>query len=334
MKRICFRVDANSEIGQGHLMRCITIARSVSETSDAEIIFAVSDSNSIKLLEKEMYRTIDLDINYTDYSKEASKKLKAILVDEEIDVLLIDSYSLNNDYVLSIKEVAKVACFWRKESKISADLIINYNIDYNKDFYERETVANQIRLLGAEYVPLRSDFSKVNKNEEKNPPRNILLLTGGSDNLNVLGRFIDHAQEFSDYMVTCVVGKYSKFKETDSTPSNIKVVGQSDHIAQIMMENDIIISAGGTTMYEICSLGIPAIIYSLADNQLSEPAFLNDLGAVIYVGNADNSLFFDKIKKAVVSLSEPKNRTAMIHKMDHLVDGKGAKRIALALMRL
>ncbi len=334
MKRICFRVDANSKIGQGHLMRCLTIANKISTMYDVEIIFAVSDSDSMLLLEKSNFKGIELDCDYTDYSKENAENFKLRLINEKIDTVLIDSYYLTEEYVLSLKRIVNVAAFWCKEEPISADLIINYNIDYNKSFYESLKNNKQVRLLGTDYIPIRDEFLAGFKYSSDGNIKNILVLTGGSDNLNVLNTFIEKASEIPNCFFTCVVGKYSSVDESRETPSNLKLIPQSNNVSKLMKENDLIISAGGTTMYEICSLGIPAIIYSLADNQMGEPEFMDKLGAVCYVGYAGKPDFFEKIKKTVESLDNPDTRKAMSDKQTALVDGKGSERISTAIINL
>lgn len=58
---IVFRVDSSSQIGSGHLMRCLTLAGQLKNKTD--IIFISRDldgGNLIELIEKNGYRLLTL----------------------------------------------------------------------------------------------------------------------------------------------------------------------------------------------------------------------------------------------------------------------------------
>ena len=51
-------------------------------------------------------------------------------------------------------------------------------------------------------------------------------------------------------------------------------------IEQFMMEADVVISAGGSTLYELCAVGVPTISYSIADNQLNNVRKFHEDGII------------------------------------------------------
>ena len=53
-----------------------------------------------------------------------------------------------------------------------------------------------------------------------------------------------------------------------------------------MQEADLAISAGGTTLYELCAVGTPTICYSMADNQLDNVRQFEKDGLMYYAGDA------------------------------------------------
>lgn len=57
-------------------------------------------------------------------------------------------------------------------------------------------------------------------------------------------------------------------------------------IEKYMMEADIAISAGGSTLYELCAIGTPTISYSFADNQLDNVTKFAEDGLIAYAGDA------------------------------------------------
>ena len=95
-------------------------------------------------------------------------------------------------------------------------------------------------------------------------------------------------------------------------------------------EADLVISAAGSTQYEICACGRPCISFSMADNQVPGGEKFGELGAFIYAGDArDNENFFYDVLKAVkrvagdISLAKEMSRKALA-----VTDGLGAVRMA------
>ena len=102
-------------------------------------------------------------------------------------------------------------------------------------------------------------------------------------------------------------------------------------MADLMSKCDLAVSAAGTTLYELCALGIPTISAGAIDRANAIPC-AGDLRV-----SADE--LFQKIFQfiedtAALSGDSCAKRKAMHHRMTGLVDGNGAARIAHALFCL
>lgn len=334
--KICFKVDANSHIGQGHVMRCLSIALYARKNGLFDSLFAIADNETEKLFTNNDFEYLKLGISYKNYSKQAANILIERLENYDIDIIFADSYYITNKFINTIKSRYKTACFYCKEEVMNADLIINYNINYNKQFYKDNYQDKCCKLLlGSKFVPLREEFSFLT-HTRKSKRKKILFLTGGSDPYNMVGRFLHFSRELPQYEITIVIGKYNKVKQTGETIGNIKCIPPSNNIAKIMAEQDIVISAGGTTMYELCALGIPSIIYSMADNQVSESVYMGQLGCVEYIGDVrEEVLFWNKLEYSIHQLANDESkRNKMISTMKDVVDGQGCRRISTEIMLL
>jgi RimJ/RimL family protein N-acetyltransferase len=101
-------------------------------------------------------------------------------------------------------------------------------------------------------------------------------------------------------------------------------------MSALMTEADLAFGAGGTTSWERCCLGLPALLVEIADNQRGVIATLERAGAAISVGPAAQT---DPEAMAGVLralLADGKRRTQMAAANASLVDGRGAERILLA----
>lgn len=333
MKKICFRVDANSKIGQGHLFRCMTLAYRLKKDKDFEIIFAVSDNDTGEFLKSKGFNHFYMNCSYMDYTEKEADDLIKIVKSANIDILFIDSYYINNKYINKLRTYVKIACFYYMQNVLNADLIINYNIDYDAEYYFENYKTSRCRLLlGTKYIPIRSEFINRSRYICKKYVKNILILSGGSDPYNIGNIFIKMALDsLKEYNLTIVVGRYSKIRQDIHLPKNVQIIYNTDHLASLMINSDLVISAGGTTMYEVCAIGVPAIIYSMVDNQESEPRLLDEMNCVKYIGDIRKINFEEEINKNIKLVLEYSYRCKMSEKMTGIVDGIGSERIVEAL---
>ena len=61
-------------------------------------------------------------------------------------------------------------------------------------------------------------------------------------------------------------------------------------MAELMLNADLAIGAGGSTSWERCCLGLPTLLCVLADNQRNSAESLEELGAVIIIENLKEDL--------------------------------------------
>lgn len=116
---------------------------------------------------------------------------------------------------------------------------------------------------------------------------------------------------------------------------NIHFYQAVEHMKEYMMEADIAISAGGTTLYELCACGTPTITYSFADNQLNNVLQFQEDELMDYAGDVRD---MDVFKNAEILLDKYDEsvelRKERSTKMQSLVDGKGSERIVKELLKL
>lgn len=337
MKKICFRVDANAQIGQGHAMRCLSIAQYAKKHHIFTSIFAVADRDSALFFEERGIQCMMLSSDFQCYSVEQAEKLLSVLQKEDVDQIFVDSYYLTNAYIKKIQLHYKVACFWCKAEVIDADLLINYNINYDREFYRDYYRFHPCKLLlGTKYIPLREEFMVSRQTERESQADKILILSGGSAPKKLIQKFIQVANALPQFKFTLINGTYCDTIRQENLPKNLHMIGQTSKVSERMVESDIVVSAGGTTMYELCALGIPSVIYSMADNQIEESEYLGHLHCVKYIGDVrKNETFVQDLCNILKDLQCNDDMVAyMIENMRMVVDGRGCKRIVNALCNI
>jgi RimJ/RimL family protein N-acetyltransferase len=97
-------------------------------------------------------------------------------------------------------------------------------------------------------------------------------------------------------------------------------------MARLMRDADVAIGAAGTTSWERCCLGLPAILLVLAENQRTGAAALADVGAALAVDSVE------AVGPALQGLlDDPEHLSRMSAAAFAIVDGRGTSRVVRAL---
>lgn len=349
--KIIFRADANANIGQGHVMRCLSIADSFKEAGHF-CMFVCADEIGVSMAENRGYETFYLK---SDYSKtmEEIPKLTKIIEKEKPDVIIMDGYFFSNEYFKSVKNICRESIEENKCLSVylddvysfayDVDLVINYNVYASKERYEAlysKEISKPFFVLGPKYAPLRSEFAKESKDvKEKQIPdtaKNVMISVGGADPLHLaidFVRYIVKDEELKDVQFKFVLGKMEKdieeIKRIAASTNNITVNVNVPNMKEMIEKADVAVSAAGSTQYEICACKTPCICFSMADNQVEGAKKFDEIGAFIYASDArDNKSFSENLFKMIKDLSKDKDkRKAMSDISGKLVDGLGAGRI-------
>ena len=195
-------------------------------------------------------------------------------------------------------------------------------------------------LLGLDYLPLRKEFQGIVR-EERRKISNILISTGGSDPLCLAEKLVielNSQEEFQDIMIHVVLGKFSNFQSQNITHySNIMLHRNIQNMSDLMLVCDIAITAGGSTMYELCACGLPAVSFSFADNQLPGVLCMDNKGLIPYAGDfrADEKNSLVKIVGLVRELMNDSEKRKFRGKaLQGFIDGLGGKRLAESIISL
>ncbi len=338
---IWIRCDANGEIGMGHLMRCLSVADAL-EQSGEKVCFVMADNSAEKLLKDRKKAVCVLDTDYRDVETELPVLLPQIQK-EKPAMLLIDSYRVTPDYLSALRKQLKTIYMddlFRFPYPV--DMLINYNIYGDLlPYKEAEELKNTKLLLGPAYAPLRREFQDASY-VIKDKVENVLLTTGGSDKYNLAGLILqevlkeDMLSQVRFHVVSGAFNLHLPFLEKlEAENTNICVHKNVTQMADLMKQCDLAVTAGGSTMYELCAIGVPTLCFSFVDNQEQIVKTFTDKDIVLYGGNyltQGEGMVKEISEKLKLLLTDKEAREACSRKERALVDGMGAMRIAKALL--
>ena len=101
-----------------------------------------------------------------------------------------------------------------------------------------------------------------------------------------------------------------------------------------MADADVAISAAGITCWEMCLLGLPAVLIDVAENQTPVAHELERQGVAIHAGSRRQVTPEDIAARLKLLLAAPERRAAMSERGRKLVDGCGAERVVSTMQPL
>ena len=338
-----FRADGNQNIGMGHLMRSLSIALKM---EDVDTAFICADEISKSEVEKRGLRAYVTGME--PFSTEEALRILDMAGEE--DAILLDSYLFDNEYINILKRKFIVICMDDLAEKVfEADAVVNYNCYADEEEYEKLYMGMDdelpIFITGGSYIPLRDEFSNVEYTYGEEVKK-ILITTGGADKDNyaerILRRLYESKKSDSGVIYHVVCGAFSPhYGELLSyAEGNDRIVIHHDvqNMAELIASCDMAVSAGGSTCYELCAIGIPFIVFAYVKNQTRIEKTLGSCGAALdagYVGDSSDAEVIDNVYAlSEKMLSDSKFRIAT-GKTGHLkVDGQGALRLSNRLIKV
>lgn len=340
---IWIRADGGREIGAGHIMRCLSIADALRQL-EQEVCFLLSDDAVVPILESKKQNYMVLGSSYLRPEEELDDLLP-VFKDREKSVFLADSYYLTANYLRRIGELMPVCYIDDKGiSDLPVDLLINYNVFAESVVYPGEAQDRTGKyLLGTAYAPLRQEFKQVSY-QVRDRARRVMITTGGSDKYDLAGQILEyvlHRPETQDLEYCVVSGAYNQhlphLREIEKNYDRVQVCSDVANMLELMQSCDIAVTAGGTTMYELCAVGVPIICFSFVDNQQKiVEGFLNR-EIVCFGGDylrQGEQMISDIAEHIVLLHKDADLRRSYSSRQRALVDGRGAMRIAERLQEL
>lgn len=315
--QIVFRTDASVQIGTGHVMRCLTLADAL-YAKGATCIFICRnhDGHLGELIRQRGHHAVMLDANEsqstahskdspahaawlgTSWQNDAAETLRAIDA-RSVDWLVVDHYALDHHWEKFMRPFCKkIMVIDDLADRIhDCDLLLDQNLGRTAEDY-RSLIPDHARtLIGPRYALLRPEFSALREaslTRRKHPQLQHLLITlGGVDKANLTSDVLQTLRNCylpANLRITVVMGPHAPSRHQVQEIANVmpyltQVMINVRDMASLMATSDLVICAAGGTVWESCSLGLPAFVFAAAENQRSAAQALKESGAVQLLEN-------------------------------------------------
>ncbi len=295
-KKILFRTIGQRKLGMGHIYRCLSIAYKL---VGHELLFVTDEKSEMGIEKlKESFFPYKVITDYEDY--------ESILATYAPDIVVNDVLDTTEDMVLLERKYAKRIVNFEDMGKGAplADVVINalYENQPAKPFNVRE---------GSDYYFIRDEFLEQKPKAFSEECKNIMIIFGGADPLDLTGKLYNVCQKLHDKMPECefhfITGfaYLGKDKVNDIPEKNIFIHKDVKRVSAYMKNADLAITSQGRTIFELASMGVPAIVMAQNDRE-AQHVFAGIHNGFINLGLGKN-IDEESIMKSVQWLADTPN---------------------------
>lgn len=342
-----FRADATPEIGAGHVVRCLALADAARTRFGYDTIFFVSEQTpkTVPLLLRSKHLVVCLSEEEMATPKQQAQAIEKWLGQENDSVcswLVVDHYGLEARFERACRSFAPsiLVIDDLADRAHDCDVLLDQSLGRTEQDYEGHVPEHVRYLLGTEYALLRPQFRQYRqvslaRRDEGVHLKRILLSFGGTMGADPVESALQAiAQMLPSVDVDVVMGVVAEgggAAWSDRFPMKIRVFNDVDNMAELMAAADLAIGAAGTTSWERCCLGVPSIVFTVADNQKMNATNLALVGATVDAGrwSDQNCEMLTQLLNEIVQT--PNQLLEMSNAARSICDGRGRDRVLMGL---
>ena len=351
--KVAVRVDQSSEIGSGHLQRCLTLALGLSELG-GEITFYCrkvsapdrhlleSRGFEVKELKSKKQKQSDRGLEDNPYQswlgvseEEDADDCVGSMSQGNHELVIVDHYALGEKWERRLIPHCQtiVVLDDLANRRHACDILVDQTYARNPQNYLGLVPDNCTVVAGSQFSVLRQEFLK-HRHESLLRRRslykgNLLISFGGSDLDNVTIAVLASAKRWiqkNQMAVTVVLGANAPHADevrAFCSSQGYSFVEGTNRMAELMASNDLCIGGAGTSTWERFCLGLPSIAVKTADNQSTVIDNLTRENLLWRLDSVDIANNLDAIGLRLTDDALATNG----QRISKLVDGYGVRRV-------
>ncbi|MBL4759645.1 MAG: UDP-2,4-diacetamido-2,4,6-trideoxy-beta-L-altropyranose hydrolase [Mariprofundaceae bacterium] len=332
---ILFRADASCKIGVGHVIRCLTLADALTELGWRCHFAVMPDTlNILPALAQSPYEIIQL--NDQSELQDLEDHFKS-----GVKLLVVDHYDWSAAQESECRKWAEriFVIDDLANRPHDCDVLLDQALDRSDDDYSSLVPSPCPVLLGPSFSLLRPQFAKnVNaakiKRKQNKSIQNILITLGGVAPIHLIEMVLDALQKADCKVeVDLVLGTKSEISpsiisKVENLTFQVNLLSAVKNVSDLMLKADLSIGTVGSTSWERCCLGLPAVVIATAENQMQNARSLHQYGAIEFLGKSESLSSSDIANVLKKLLHNNKVCLRMSNAAFALCDGIGAQRVS------
>lgn len=336
---ILLRVDGSDQLGMGHVMRCLSLARELARSTTLEPVFVMRAFDlGTRWVAQQGHEVVPLPADLAP--REEAERLSALIRERQALGVITDLRTLPSgllDAVHAAGALCVVIDEWGRRA-IRADLLTNGTIVPAWHHYELEGTVRC--CIGPRFALLEPQFAELHERPRVSgtgPPR-VLAAMGGDDPFFLTAKILRALERIPRALeVTAVVGPaFTNGEEIErlaaASRHRATVRRNVSDMAELMAGSDVALAGGGLVALELACVGTPGFIVCEVSHQLETAAALEREGAAVSLGFGVAVPEEEIAREAAALLDDDGRRARMSASGRRLIDGRGCARIAEAIL--
>jgi len=319
---VLFRVAAGPRIGFGHLLRCRALSRALHARPSVSLRGGAVARRAARMLGCELTRP-------------DARRLRTI------DLVVVDDPSPRHaaDWLRRARRAGAPTATIHDlgVGSRAADLIVDGSITHLDARCSPRTLRGpRFTVLDSRVAGAREARGRRRTSPGQSRVPLILVALGGGSHVQRLAPAL--AAEIARRCPHATIRIARGFTPCapPALPAGARWMTRHNGLARDLVACDVVVTAGGVTLYEACAIGAPAVALAVVPGQRPAVAAFAARGAVVDAGALDAGVVTLRRAAAAVAqlLGDPAARRRCSRLARGLVDGLGAARVADRLQAL
>lgn len=349
---IVFRTHADIATGIGHLVRCVNLAHELVHNGQQCVFVLDYPVEAIKPF---------LGDFVCFYLYEGHQELLVVDEDAEGFLKLLEEHSfcrsswvVVDDYRLGVAWETRVRGQGYKLAVLD-DLLRSHHCDLLIDsrwrgkrtmsLYDSLVPTNSQKLLGPSYTIMYPEYKSYTESQKKKDPQTPFVLMigfggGGTKyrfTVELIERIVGNALELDrPILIYLIIGPLSEKRAdmerfSNSLDNVIPLIGKTN-IYKYLCETDLYIGAAGGILYQLVMHQIPAVTFSISENQDNCIFNLEAIGHFFHCNTLVSEDLKELAELALVLVQNYRRISELYSAAQIKVDGQGSSRIAQSML--
>jgi len=335
--RVLLLCDGGGPIGVGHVIRSLALAEAAVAAGHDVVVAGHFEGSFVQhQLAAAPVEVVEISPVPEPSPGPGPDPLLELIERFGPDVVHIDSYGswswLMGSFVLSSMEDG---WYGRRRADVVIDPTFGAELSPRPD---DDSTSVGLLLRGSRYAPIRQrvldarQMVKPLDTATYSVARSVLVVMGGTDPVGLAPAVVGllARTDLSLDVTVIAVGEIAERARAAAVDSRLSltVVAPVDDLPALMARQDLVVSAAGTSVWELCCLGVPMAVVWAVDNQREGYDRVVDAGAAVGLGGPElGSPAGDAVGRLRTALTDPRVRADLTLAGRRIVDGLGAWRV-------
>ncbi len=334
-RHVLIRCDGNSEIGLGHVYRCLAIASALRDHHGCAVRFAVhSGPEAVNLIKERDFVVLEPE------EEDELLWLRRLVDDEKTTALLVDvRRGLDEAAIRSLRRADLFVAVLddQGDRRLAADAVFYPPVSQVATLQWPRSKGRV--YTGWEWIPLRRQFGEYRWQGIGDSPTLLICLGGGDPSCSMASIIEATATCRSSFSLRLLLGRAlsssvdARLQDAqERCGREVEIYRDIDEVAPVIASSSLAVLSFGGVAYEAAAMGVPALHLSLTEDHLQSAALFVREGMARSLGLISPLPIEALCGEIDRLLSNPKELDALSLTASSMLDAGGARRIADVLV--